>query len=530
MAERFTRRDVLRSLTTAGVGVAASLLASGCGGPGEPPAAIESASTSTPTGTPRRGGRIRVASLSSSTADTLDPAKGALSTDYVRHYMLYSGLTRYDSNLKGQPSLAEEITTDDRRTWRIKLRRGVQFHDGSPLGPTDVAYSLLRHKLPATASKMKTVAEQIVAVTPLGSDELEIVLAGANADLPEILAASHFLIVKDGTTDFAAGNGCGPFKLREFKPGVRTVVVRNDNYWRDGRPYLDEIELIGIPDELSRVNALLSGDVHMINAVNPRSTRRIRQSPRHRLQVTKSGLYTDLIMRQDAPAAAHPDFVLAMKYLVDRPTMQRALFRGYATIANDHPIPPNHPYFLPGLPQREYDPERARFHLKRAGLIGIRLPMYASPAAEASVDMAAMLQQSAAKAGLNLAVNRVPADGYWSNHWMKHPLTFGNTNPRPTADLLLSLFFKSDAPWNESGWKNERFDQLLVAARAEGDEAKRRQLYGDMQVLLHERGGVAIPAFIDFIDAYDARIHGYSPLPLGGFMGYQFAEHVWLEA
>ena len=155
--------------------------------------------------------------------------------------------------------------------------------------------------------------------------------------------------------------------------------------------------------------------------------------------------------------------------------------------------------------------------------------MYASPAAEASVDMAAMLQQSAAQAGINLAVNRVPADGYWSNHWMKHPLTFGNANPRPTADLLLSVFFKSDAPWNESGWKNERFDQLLVAARSEGDDAKRRQMYGDMQVILHEQGGVGIPAFIDFIDGYDSRLKGYQPLPLGGFMGYQFAEHVWLE-
>jgi peptide/nickel transport system substrate-binding protein len=532
MAERFTRREVLRSLTTTGVSVAASLLASGCGGPGEPAATLDPrpASSSKPTGRPRRGGRIRIASLSSSTADTLDPAKGALSTDYVRHYMLYSGLTLYDSNLRAHPWLAEEVTTEDRRTWRVKLRRGVVFHDGSPLTSADVAYTLLRQKLPATASKLKAVAEQIDSVTPHGPHELEITLASANADLLEILAASHFLIVKDGTTDFTTANGCGPYKLREFKPGVRTVVVRNDDYWRDGRPYLDEIELIGIPDELSRVNALLSGDVHMINAVNPRSTRRLLQSPGHRLQITKSGLYTDLIMRQDTPATAHPDFVLAMKYLVDRPTMQRALFRGYATIANDHPIPPNHRYFLPGLPQREYDPERARFHLKRAGLIGIRLPMYASPAAEASVDMAAMLQQSAAQAGLNLAVNRVPADGYWSNHWMKHPLTFGNTNPRPTADLLFSLMFKSDAAWNESGWKNERFDQLLGAARAEGDEAKRRQLYGDMQVMLHEQGCVAIPAFIDFIDAYDARIQGYAPLPLGGFMGYQFAEHVWLEA
>jgi peptide/nickel transport system substrate-binding protein len=526
MTTGLNRRDMLRGLATAGLVGTASALAS-CGRGPEDGAAPKY----TPydgQGTPKRGGRIRIASMSSSAADTLDPAKGALSTDYVRHFMVYSGLTLYDTRLVPQPWLAEEISTDDRIDWTFKLRRGVIFHDGRPLTPADVVFSLLRHKDPANASKVKAVAEQIVDVRAVGPHEVRVTLTTANADLPAILAASQFLIVPDGTKDFSRGIGCGPYRVKEFTPGVRTIATRNENYWRDGRPYLDEIELIGIPDEMARVNALLSGDVQLINAVNPRSTRRIRESPAHALQITKSSLYTNLIMRQDMAITRDPDFVLAMKHLLDRETINRALFRGYATIANDQPIQPGHRYYLEGLPQRLYDPDRARFHLKRAGLIGVHLPIYASAAAEASVDMAAMLQQAGAKAGLTLAVNRVPADGYWSNHWFKHPLTFGNTNPRPTADLLFSTLFKSDAPWNESGWNNERFDQLLLAARGEGDEAKRKQMYGDMQVLVHERG-VGIPAFIDFIDGFDRRIKGYAPLPLGGFMGYQFAEHVWLD-
>ncbi len=211
MARLLTRRDVLGGL---GLATAASLLGAGCGGPREPGTgeALAQAGVAERVGNPRRGGRIRVASLSSSTADTLDPAKGALSTDYVRHYMLYSGLTRYDSNLRAQPALAKEIVTDDRLTWQIRLHSGVHFHDGSPLTADDVAYSLLRHKLPATASKMKTVAEQIASVQVLGAHDLQITLVSANADLPEILAASHFLIIKDGTKEFTAGNGCGPYQ------------------------------------------------------------------------------------------------------------------------------------------------------------------------------------------------------------------------------------------------------------------------------------------------------------------------------
>lgn len=87
------------------------------------------------------------------------------------------------------------------------------------------------------------------------------------------------MIVPEGTTDFNAGVGTGPFKVKEFKPGVRSVAVRNTGYWKPGLPYLDEIEFIAIGDEASRVNALLSGDVHMINEVNPRSTTRIKPAP-----------------------------------------------------------------------------------------------------------------------------------------------------------------------------------------------------------------------------------------------------------
>lgn len=477
---------------------------------------------------PRQGGRIRVASVSSSTADTLDPAKGSLSTDYVRHYMFYSGLTQLARDLSAIPGLAESYGSADQKVWQFKLRRGVTFHDGKSLTAADVVYSLLRHKKPTTGSKVATIAEQFAEVRAVGTDEVIIRLTGANADLPVILSQSHFLIVQDGANDFRTCNGTGPYRCAQFKPGVRTIGRRNENYWKPGRPYLDEIELIGIPDEVSRVNALLSGDVHLINAVNGRSTRRIVAAGRG-LMETPSGLYTHLIMRQNTLPTGNPHFVAAMKHLFDRPLIKRALFRNFATIGNDHPIPPFHRYYRDDLPQTVLDLDKARYHLRKAGLTGVRLPMFAAPAAEGSVDMASVLQEYGGRVGLNLAVNRVPADGYWSTHWMKHPLTFGNTNPRPTADLLFSLFYKSDAAWNESGWKHPHFDSLLIEARGEADEGRRKQLYGEMQGIVREHCGVGIPAFISLMDGYDRRLKGLYPVPLGGFMGYTFAEHVWWE-
>lgn len=511
-----SRRDVLRLLLGMG------LTASAAGG-------LLALSGNAHAQAPKKGGRVRVALASSSTADTLDPAKGSHGTDYTRHCMLYSGLTQLDGTLTPQLSLAEEIRNDKATVWTFKLRKDVKFHDGSPLTPADVVYSLNRHKDAATASKAKTVAEQLTQVKASGPNEVQVTLASPNADLPVILAASHFLIVKDGTKDFTTtANGCGPFKVKEFKPGVRSLFVRNENYWKPGKPYLDEVEVIGIQDEPARVNALLSGDIQMAVAIDPRSASRIKATPGYAIVETKSGLYTDLVMRQDAAPTSNPDFVMAMKYLIDREQARNAVFRGFAIVANDQPIPPSHRYFLAGLPQRPYDLEKAKFHLKKSGVTGA-VPVVASTAANGSIDMAVLMQQSAQKIGLNLNVNRVPADGYWSNHWMKHPLGFGNINPRPSADQLFTQFFKSDAAWNESGWKNEKFDQLVLAARAETDEAKRKQMYGDMQVLVHEQCGIGIPVFLSFVESHSTKVKGLGSIPIGPLMGFTFSENVWLD-
>lgn len=479
---------------------------------------------------PRKGGRITVASLSSGVNDTLDPARQANHIDYCRGFMFYNGLTVLDGSLTPQPSLAESFTTQDAKTWVFKLRKGVTFHDGKPLTPADVVFSIMRHKDAATASRAKVLADQIETVTASGPNEVTIRLAAPNADLPVILGTYHFHIVKDGTTDFSAGIGTGPYKVKEFRPGVRSVAVRNENYWKPNRPYLDEIELVGIADESARVNALLAGQLDLVAAVSPRSVERVMASGKHAIFETKATSYTNLIMRRDGGPGANPDFVLAMKYLFNREQLLKSIQLGRGMVANDQPIAASNRFYFKGLPQRAYDPEKAKWHLQRANIGSAAIPVVVSPAATNSVEMALVMQHAARQIGLNLDVKRMPADGYWSTHWMKHPVGFGNINTRPSADLALTLFFKSDAPWNEAGWKSEKFDQLLVAARAEIDAAKRAQMYADMQTLVHNEGGIGIPMFISSLDGHNSKLKGLSPIPIGGMMGTSFAEHVWLDA
>ncbi|RXG91891.1 ABC transporter substrate-binding protein [Bradyrhizobium vignae] len=480
--------------------------------------------------TPRRGGRIKVAHSQSSTAETLDPARAMNSSDNVRLFMFYNGLTRFNEELSTELDLAEEITPSQRATiWNIKLRRDVRFHDGTPLTSADVVYSLRRHKDPAVGSGGRSLVTAIEEITATGPREVRIILSGPNYELPAILSIWHFLVVKDGATDFRTANGTGPYECQEFQPGGRTIAMRNSEYFRPGKPYLDEIEFFGITDESARVNALLAGNVQLINSVSQRSARRIVTAPNLSLFETKCGAYQDLVIRLDQAPGSNPDFVLAVKHLFNREQIARAVYRNFATVANDQPIGPTSPFYDPGLPQRPFDLDKAAFHLQRSGFGNQTFPIVISPAARNSEEIALLLQQSGREIGLNFQLQRVPAEGYWWNYYMKRPIFFSSVPPKATPDIAFTTFFQSRAPWNESAWRNERFDALLLEARAEADTGKRGQVYREMQSLIHDGSGVCIPVFASYLDAHDSDLKGLLPIAVGGMMADSFAEHVWLD-
>ncbi|RIY02615.1 ABC transporter substrate-binding protein [Aureimonas flava] len=511
------RRELLRMMLMGGVALTA-----GTGILGRATAALAAE--------PVRGGHLKAAGWTSSTADTLDPAKGSNSTDYTRCCSLYNRLTYIDGSGRTTMELAESVESGDATVWTVKLRKGVTFHDGRSLTAQDVVFSLKRHLDPAVGSKVNAIAKQIADVKALDETTAEITLTAPNADLPTILALHHFMIVADGTTDFSKGIGTGPFKLREFQPGVRSVVERNENYWKAEGPYLDSFEFFAIADETARRNALLSGDIQLAANLNPRSMRVLENDPAAQLFVTKLGTYTDLNVRLDMAPGDKAGVAEGFKYLINREIIQKSVLRGLAEIANDHPIPPWSPYFNAELKQREYDPDRAKSLFQKAGVLGQPIRVTASEAASASLDYAAVLQQAAGEIGLGLTIDRVPSDGYWSNHWIKDAVHFGNLNARPTPDILFSLLYQSEAAWNETGFKSEAFDRMLLEARGLLDEAKRKEIYGEMQSMIHNEAGTVIPVFQSNVDGASPKLRGLVPNPLGGQMAFGAAEYVWFEA
>ncbi|KQT61746.1 MULTISPECIES: ABC transporter substrate-binding protein [unclassified Aureimonas] len=511
------RRELLQMMMLGGIGIAAGGLILG---------RAETALAAAPV----FGGSLKAAGYSASTADTLDPAKASLSTDYVRCCAFYNRLTFLKDGDVLEMELAESVESTDAKVWTVKLRKNVAFHNGKTLEAADVVYSLNRHLDPAVGSKVNSIAKQMTGIKALDASIVEITLAAPNADLPTILAMNHFMIIAEGTTDFTKANGTGAFICEVFEPGVRSVAVKNANYWKETGPYLDSFEFFAIPDDTARVNALLSGDIQFAASINPRSIRLVESQPGVALSKTTSGNYTNLNMRLDMSPGEKAGFIEGMKYLVNREQIQKSVMRGLAEIGNDQPISPASAYYNAEVKAKAFDPEKAKFLFEKAGLLGQSIPIITSEAAASSIDMAMIVQASGAEIGMKLDVQRVPSDGYWSNYWLKAPVHFGNINPRPTPDILFSLLYASDAPWNESKYASPTFDKMLVEARGSLDQAKRKEMYGVMQGMIAEEAGTIIPAFLSNVDATSAKLKGLQPNPLGGMMGYAFAEHVWLEA
>ena len=481
--------------------------------------------------TPKRGGRVRLAFEQTSADNTLDPVGMTTTTDGTRGFQIYNPLFRISPKLTPEPELAESwetnATADD---WVFKLRKGVEFHNGKALTAADVVYSMSRHMGEESTSAAKALLSEVTAVTAEDKHTVRFKLASPNADLPIYLGDYHTQIVPESFTDFDNAIGTGPFKVKTFVPGVRAIFARNENYWKEGLPYLDEIESFGIPDVVARTNAFLSGDVDVMMGLDPKTLDKINANPDVEIVSARSGSYWLFVMRRDSPPFDNVDAALAVKYLQDRELILKNILKGYGQIGNDHPIAPTDPFYCHEIPVRPYDPDKAKFHLKKAGLDSLEVTLHTSTSpGVGAIDAALLLQQSAAKGGVKIKVQREPSDGYWSNVWMKRPFVMSGWNARPTADLMFTTAYTSAAPWNETFWKNGAFDKLLIEARGTLDVAKRKQLFCEMQRLIHEDGGAAVPAFSDYLDGKSAKVKGFVPHPAGALSGFQIGETLWLD-
>lgn len=516
---RISRRHFMQGATAAGLTVAA---ASSLAGKAEAAA-------------PKRGGTLRIGSGHGSTTDTLDPGTFENGFSTVLGFSIANHLTEVGPDGQLRPELAESFEASaDAATWRFKLRKGVTFHNGKSLTTQDVIDSFNHHRGEASKSAAKGLLTAVKSITADG-DTIVFELEGGNADFPFIVSDYHFAIRPsngDGTIDWASGIGTGGYVLNNYEPGVRAEYTRYPDYWKPDSAYFDEVLQLSIIDVTARQNALMNGDVDLIDRVDPKTVNLLARVPTIDIFEVTGTLHYTFPMRLDTPPFDNYHLRQAMKWSVKRQELVDKILLGHGVVGNDHPISVANRYHNGDLPQREFDADKAAFHFKESGFDGV-IQLSASDAAFAgAVDAAQLMKASAAECGINVEVIREPSDGYWSNVWNKKGFVASYWGGRPTEDWMFSAAYTDDTEWNATAWKDtpaaKRFNELVRAARKELDDAKRRAMYYEAQALLSDDGGVIVPMFANYIDGVSKKLaHGENVAGNWDLDGAKVTERWW---
>ena len=463
---------------------------------------------------PRKGGAMKLGLAGGSTTDSLDPATFSGVFDQMSTMGLYRNpFLELDKNGELQPELVTEWSAEPgAKVWNFKLREGVEFHNAKTMDADDAIFSINYHRGEGNKSQIASVVKPIKEVKKMGKYEFKIILEEASADFPYILSSTRMPCVPNGTTDFEDGMGTGGYLLEDWEPGVRASGKRNPNYFKEDRAWFDSVEILTITDDTARTTALKTAQVDIINRPDRKTARLLGRMKGIQVINTPGGLTYTFPMRMDQKPYDNADFRKAVKYSVDREALIKTILQGYGVPGNDYPVPSYVKYAASSIPQRKYDPDKVKFHLKKSRYQDevVRLHV-ADMVYNGCTDTAQLWKEHANKAGLKMDVVKEPNDGYWASVWNKKPFCASFWYARPTVDWILSMTYVTGASANESNWKVPSFDKLVKEARAELNDEKRKALYFELQKILHEDGSVVIPMIANIVDAARDKI-GFNPV------------------
>lgn len=511
MAHIYSRRTFLSAGASAvGVGVLAA-----CSGGSLPQNAPQTAGGGS-SGPGKRGGTLRIGSIGG-TKDTLDTHFSSTDMDQQRCQNLYDSLKYISDELPyhSDYALAESIELDDSATVAtVRLRQGVEFHHGKTLTADDLIFSIQRIVNPANPGKGKT---SLAAVDPDNLKKIDDRTVQFNLLTPDSMFAERWGSAQTCIvpTDFdpAKPIGTGPFKCQSFTPGSRSVFVRNPNYWMDGQPYLDEVQIIDFADNTSRVAALLAGQVDAVDGVDPSMLRQLPPGNTFQSMITKSGFYQPITMRVDVPPFNDVRVRQAFRLMVDRPQMAAQAYSGYADVANDMPNPGDPAY--PALPQRVQDIEQAKSLLKTAGHEGLTVTFTTAPENGGLVNTAEVFAQQAAAAGVKVEVNNLTPTAYDAGY-KNWPLTNGYWAASITG-IGYSGRFLPGGGQNDSHWDDVEGAAIYSDLLKTTDPAKQKDYATELFKRFYDTGPDIVHTFKHNIDVYSTKLTGFKPFTSNGW-------------
>jgi peptide/nickel transport system substrate-binding protein len=441
---------------------------------------------------------------------------------------LFDTLLAYDEHFTLRPALAEEVTPNSvGDQWTVRLRKGVEWHNGKSLTADDVLFTMSYVANPKHAAGGLTLVQamDIKHLAKLDEHTLRFYLGKPFSVFPDYLQGVG-LIAPVGY-DRKNPVGTGAFKVKSFTPGQQSVFDRFPNWWgsaiHPGAPHVDQLVIIDLNDDAARVNALLAGQVDGIAGVPYAQVPIIQRTSGQQLLTATGGSWRPFIMRMDLAPFNDVRVRQAFRLLVDRPQMLANAISGHGQIGNDlygvTDADYNH-----SIPQRSQDITQARALLKAAGREGLVVTLTTSEVQPGVIEASQILAQQAKAAGVTINLNKVPPGTLFGNQFLHWPFAVDWYPPRSYLQNAGLEDSNPTAVFNETHQNIPEYTKLYEEALATLDPAKRREICHEMQQISWNQGGYIIPYFADNLDAHSTKVTGFVQNDKRGypFNSYEF--------
>jgi peptide/nickel transport system substrate-binding protein len=469
------------------------------------------------------------------------------SSNSARQVLDYLTITGPDNVTR--PGLVEKWeASPDLKTWTLRLRRSVKWHNGRPFTADDVVWNLKHALDPKTGSSMVGLVKGFLleefetgdkddkgnvkkstrlwdasAIQKVDTHTVRLTGKTPQLAVPEQLFHYPMLIVDPTDNgEFKVGsNGTGAFTLVESEVGRRQVLKARKDYWGGG-PNLDEIQFIDLGDDPAaavsalaskQVDGLYAADITQLDALQKLSHAQMYQVPTAytataRVQPVKP--FDDKRVRQ------------ALRYAIDSNTILQIAHKGLGQPGEHHHVSPVHPEYAK-LPPFQRDVAKAKKLLADAGYPGgIDTEIVCRPQPGWELLAVQAMVEQWKEAGIRVKINVMPSTQFWEV-WTKVPFGFTTWAHRPLGVMSLALAYRTGVPWNESKYSNPEFDRLLTMAEGTIDVAARREVMTQLERILQDDGPIVQPVWRAIFTFMDKRVQGFKVHPTLYLFGHQLA-------
>ena len=495
--DRLTRRSALHffGVASGGVLLAACGAASNSGSTTSstlqpPKSAVPSASLAVSTGLAsasagaqqaKSGGTLQAAIVGDSN-NSLDPYALGESTTWLA----FDRLMSYDDNFNPQAELAEswEISPDSNQV-KLSLRKGVTFHSGREFTSADVVYNLQRARDPKLALYQYSMANWVTSV--LTPDPYSVVVT-LDQSRPTILDLFEWMCIVDkdtidGPNSKTTSVGTGPFVYGEWAQGDHLRYTRNKNYWRSGRPYLDEVVINVAKDPQSMVVQLESGALDTVSNPSLQDQARLGRDPKYQVLRTAGYAYYALTANVTKPPTDDPKVREALNYALDRKRFADTIVEGAAEPL-ELPWPHYSPAYEPAKNSAHlFDLDKAKSALAQSGASNVELDFTYPTTFPELGQLGQMYQQDLAQIGVKLNLKGTDTAGAL-DVMQKVAYTGVAAITGMFSQLQPGTLFLVARMWNymanQAGYQSDQYAQLVRQSVTEPDATKRQAIYSQL--------------------------------------------------